>query len=153
MPVTPTSIIKSRIAENIVELLLEESNYKVTRIGTEGLLSGINRRDANKFNQSDAANQLKASPSFVVIDKSGRGVALLKIRFRGARSRGGNIDYGVGQLQEYWPAAQLVVVSAIEPHFTVMTSTDKSAPIEEAFTQIKQKTLAQCRELIQKFLV
>lgn len=40
-PVNPEALIKGRIAESLVELLLEESGYKIIRIAREGLLIGV----------------------------------------------------------------------------------------------------------------
>lgn len=150
--VNPESLIKGRIAESFVELLFEESGYKVVRIAREGLLNGMSREDTRHFIKSQSAGQVLTAPSFVVIDKKGENVALVKVKFKAAKSRGNNIAYGVGQLKKYWPEALLVVVAADEPYFSVVDRNQKRTSIEQVFPQIKKQALVQFEGMIRVIL-
>lgn len=147
----PESIIKGRIAEHIVELLLEDSGYKVIRIAQEGLLINVAREATQKLSHSDSAGKITTAPSFAVVDKKGKDVALVKVKFRGEKSKGGNIAHGIGQLQKYWPEAMLVVVSEKKPNFIAVSKTGNEKPIEESFPLIKKESLAGFEGLVEKF--
>ena len=151
-PANPESLIKGRIAESLVELLLEEGGYKIIRIAREGLLNGVNREDTRLFLKSQSAGQVMTAPSFVVLDKKGENVALVKVKFISAKSRGSNISHGIGQIRKYWPEALLVVVAAEKPRFSVIDRNQKRVSIEQAFPQIKKESLSQFEGMMQKIL-
>ena len=144
------SLIKGRIAEYIVELLLEENGYKVVRIGQDGLLSPVIRKDTKKLNKADSAGKITTAPSYAVFDSKGTSVVLTKIKFKSEKSKGGNIAHGLGQLQKYWPEAKLVVVSSKAPYFLIF-QTSKEEPIEVIFTQIKKQSLKDFERVVKKF--
>ncbi len=151
-PINPDSLIKSRIAESLTELLLEGSGYRVVRIAREGLLNGISREDTRLLLKSQSAGQIMTAPPFVVLDKKGENVALVKVKFVSAKSRGTNITHGIGQIRRYWPETLLVVVAAEEPHFSVVDRNQDRVSIEQIFSQIKKETLAQFEGILQKKL-
>jgi hypothetical protein len=146
------SLIKGRIAECIVELLLEESGYRVVRIGREGLLVNVNREYTRKLNKSDSAGKITTAPSFAVFNNNSKIVILLKVKFRGMKGNGRNIAHGLGQLQEYWPEAILLVVTSNSPYFSVVDNKHNGNSINKIFPLIKKESLVYFGGLIKKFL-
>lgn len=145
------SLIKSRIAEQIVELLLKESGYEVVRIAQEGLLVNIDRRLTKSLNQSDSAGKITTAPSFAVFDKK-QEVSIVKIKFKSDKASGRNISHGIGQLQKYWPEAILLVVTNNAPYFFAMLNEDTKEDITKIFSAIKKQSLAEFGGLVKKFL-
>jgi len=149
--VTPEALIKGRIAEHLMELLLTGAGYRVVRIAQEGLLVNISREEAN-LNKSKAAGRLTTAPSFAVFDKKGGQVALIKVKFRGESSSGRNVAHGIGQLLEYWPEAHLVLVTTVDPYFRVVDVNSSEYEIGTLFPMIKKTALAGFGGLVKKFL-
>lgn len=145
------SIIKNRIVESITEFLLKESGYSVIRIAQEGLLLGVARRSIVKLNKSGAAGKLTTAPSFAVFNKNGERVVLVKVKFKGEARSGRNIAHGIKQILEYWPEAELLIVSPKKPHFYFVDSAENTVPIEEKLLQVKKITIAKFEGLIVKF--
>ena len=146
------AIIKGRIAEHLVEFLLQESGYRVVRIAQEGLLLGVARGDIVKLKNPKSNERVLLAPSFAIFDKKGTMFKLIKVRYRGIRSRGGNVASGFIQLQRYWPEALLVVVTQQGPYFGVMVGKEEQVSIEKIFTLIKKETLSLFKERARSLL-
>ncbi len=137
-----TSILKGRIAESIIDLMLEESGYQVFRIAQEGVLSNLPLRNIRDFCKSNAVGKITKALSFAVIDRKQKDIILIKIRFRSQNSTGRNIAHGIKQIQKHWPEAFLVVVNDKKPYFTLIDGPkSKERVIENVFPRIKKETL------------
>ena len=146
------ALVKGKIAEATVELLLEANGYNVRRISREGILGAISRADILNLNQSDSAGKITTAPSLAVFDKKGKNVILTKIKFRGSIAKGRNISHGVKQLLAYWPEAVLVVVTLDSPTFRVILTSGEERPIEDLFSQITKNSLEEFERIVEKFL-
>lgn len=149
--ITPEALVKGRLAEHLVELLLTDAGYKVVRISQEGLLINISREDA-VLNKSKAAGRLTTAPSFAVFDRKGVQVALIKVKFRGAESSGRNVAHGIAQLLAYWPEAELVIVSPEAPNFRRVQVDQLEESIDALFPRVKKTALSGFGRLVEKFL-
>ena len=145
------ALIKGRIAEHIIELLLEESGYTIIRIAQEGLLTNMARSNIIKLRKTNSAGKITTAPSFVVIDKSGVNLRLLKVKYWGEGKSGGNVAHGMRQIQQYWPEAMLVVLSRRQPFFRVIDGRGGEVPLETVFPGIKKETLLRFGRLTTKF--
>ena len=146
------SLIKGKVAESAVELLLEQSGYKVVRIANDGLPLGLHRSDIGCLNQSNSAGKITTAPSLAVFDKKKGSVVLVKVKFKGAKSKGGNITHGITQLIKYWPEAILIVVTTEDPYFQLVRCPGESEDIESIFPQIKKETLSGFGGTVKKIL-
>jgi len=144
------SLIKNRLAEEIVELLFEESGYKIRRIAKEGLLMGIDRVNTANLLESNSAGKITTAPSFALLDKKGSKVALLKVKFKSVEGSGRNISHGLGQLQKYWSDALLLVVTPQKPFFSIVYTVQSEEPLEKIFP-LKKETLTKFETLVEKF--
>lgn len=145
------SLIKNGIAEHICEILLEQAGYVVVRIGRQGLLGHISRSLTHSLNKSDSAGKITTAPSFAIFDENGSQITLVKIKYRGQKSKGKNISHGLKQLVDYWPEAIMLLVTSESPYFQVMSHREEELPIEKYFPEIK-KSLAEGIEMVKKFL-
>jgi hypothetical protein len=83
---------------------------------------------------------------------SGENVVLVKVKFKGAKSSGRNIAHGIGQLQEYWPEAVLLIVTPVAPYFRIANSDGVERTMEKIFPSIKKEALLRFGEMVKKFL-
>jgi hypothetical protein len=145
------SLIKGRIAEQIVEFLLQANGYEVVRIAQEGLLINLDRRLTKNLNQSDSAGKITTAPSFAIFDKKGK-VVIAKVKFKGDKASGRNISHGLQKLQKYWSEAILIMVTNNSPYFFVILNEDTKEDIIKVFSAIKKQSLAEFGGLVKKFL-
>ncbi len=147
------SILKGRMAESIIELMLEESGYQVFRIAQEGVLLNLPFRNIRGLCKSNAVGKITKAPSFAVIDRKQKDIILIKVRFRGQSSAGRNIAHGIKQIQKYWPEAFLVIVNNKKPYFTLIDGPEsKERAIESVFPHIKKETLRYYEGVVKNIL-
>lgn len=146
------SLLKGRIAECIVETLFEENGYLVQRLGYEGLLLGISRNLVKKLDKTSSGGKITTAPSIAVFDNKGTRVTLLKIKFKGPKSKGGNIYHGFQKLQEYWPEALLLVVDVEDPCFNLIIGSEQQVGVEKYFPNITKNSLQEAEGLVKKYL-
>lgn len=146
------AIIKNRISEHIIEFLLQESGYRVKRLGQEGFLNIVDRENYQYMDKSDAAKKLSTVPSFVIFERKSKAVYLVKIRFSKHPEKGRNISYGIKQLLEYWSESILILVTKDKPYFRAINWKEEQFKLEDLFPKIKKETLKEFEKLVEEFL-
>lgn len=141
------SYIKSNIACNIVNQMLQEEGYEVIALRNNDILdrlaqSGVNRNKISKL--------LFNIPNFIVIDKKKEAV-LLSVKYKGQEKSGRNIDWGFKQIGEYWPNTPILVVSNYKPYFSVLEN-NSNVEITKSVLKVNKKTSEKYACLVEKFL-
>ena len=141
------SLIKSRIAALIVNLMLQESGYTVIPYGSDSILGRLIQIEIDK--KSKISRILLNMPTFIVIGKNKEPI-LLKIKFRGKNKTGRSIDWGCKQINEYWPDALMIIATNTEPYFYLVMK-DQVIPLEKSIFNVNKKTSDKFARLVKKF--
>lgn len=142
-------LIKSRIATFIVNLMLQESGYTVVSYGSDDILGRLIQAGINK--ESKVSRILLNMPTFIVVGKNKEPI-LLKVKFKGRKKSGRNIEWGYKQINEYWPNTLMMIVANEEPYFYF---TEKGQPLllERSILNVNKKTSDKFARLVEKFLL
>ena len=142
------SLIKSRIAGLIVNLMLQESGYTIVPYSSDDILGRLVQARISK--ESKVSKILLNMPTFIIIGKNKEPI-LLKVKFKGKNKTGRNIDWGYKQINEYWPNTYMVIVTNKDPYF-YLTEKDQIIPLEKSVFSINKKTSDKFARLVEKFL-
>lgn len=143
------SLIKSRVAGFIVNLMLQESGYTLVFYGSDDILERLIQAGINK--ESKVSRILLNMPTFIVIGKNKEPI-LLKVKFKGKNKAGRNIEWGYKQINEYWPNTFMMIVTNTDPYF-YFKAKNQIIPLEKSVFSINKKTSDKFARLVEKFLL
>ena len=146
------NIIKGRISNLIVSLMLQEANYLTLPYNdTSNFLIQSGMSKIEKIGK-----KIRATPSLLIMNKNNGSTFLLHVKYQGIGSRGRNVDWGYKQLVEYWPESKLILVRSQKPYFLLISETQKGLKalpvIESDFLKLDQKLVEKYGKVVKKFL-
>jgi hypothetical protein len=102
--------LKGRIAEDVVEELFTQLNFKVYRFGAERVLSGLLNRENRFEGDKDTAKRISEMPDFIITKDNH--VYFIEVKYRGdaATNFRPPSDYA-------YPEAFIVVLSTLYPDY------------------------------------
>ncbi|OGN21265.1 MAG: hypothetical protein A2915_00325 [Candidatus Yanofskybacteria bacterium RIFCSPLOWO2_01_FULL_41_34] len=152
------SIIKGRIAEDIVSEMLREAGYFIYRFGYEGILQSLIQKGLPKMRADNiTAEKIRSMPDFIVMDKN-CDVFFVEVKYRSSLENGSGFNEWLRKANKYWPEAKLLLVHPHEPNFLISTIKDyartgKLYPLEkDKFMSVSKELTLRYGELIVKYL-
>lgn len=143
------SLIKSKIASEIVSFLLQENGYLVIPYGKNDIAEYLIRIRVAKNRY--ITELLFNSPHFVVVDKK-KEPFLVQVKFKGREKSGRSIEWGYKKIKEYWPNTHMVVVTNEDPFF-FLSKENYIIPLTESVFKINKKTSEKYARLVKKILL
>ena len=154
----PESVIKGRISETIVGLMLEEAGYSIFRYGYENMPQGLIQSCLPRIGKGlPATERILTTPTFVIIGKKDK-TNFIKVKFQKDTKSGGSVKWGAEKLAYYWPETDLIVVKPKPPYFLIVNVMDlfhgkKMTPLKESASfAVGEDTIRKYGALIRKFL-
>src|ERR1700733_14038557 len=81
-PFSLANILRGRLAERILTILLERGGYRVTRLGIEELFDEVKYLDRERYLALGLPQQLRTLPDLLVADPGVTWARLLEVKFR-----------------------------------------------------------------------
>lgn len=110
-PFTLGNVLRGRLAERILTVLLERGGYRVTRLGIEEVFDEIKYLDREQYLTLGLPEQLRTLPDLLVTDPAVRWAKLIEVKFRLSFSRN-TADKLISTLTEQrrlWPESIAVI--------------------------------------------
>lgn len=139
--------MKSNIACLIAGQLLQESGCEVISFRNNDILDRLVRIGVSK---NKVAKTLLNMPSLIVVDRK-KEPRFVTVRYLGNGKSGRNIDWGFGQLDQYWPGSLLLIVTDQEPFFLLKEKDDR-IPLTRSVFKVNKKASDKYACLVRKFL-
>jgi len=153
------SIIKGRIAEDIVSEMLREAGYFIYRFGYEGILQSLIQKGLPKMRADNiTAEKIRSMPDFIVMDKN-CDVFFIEVKFRTSQNIDKSFKEWLRKATRYWPEAKLLLVHPSRPNFLISTiydynKTGKLYPLEkDKFISVSKELTLRYGELIVEYLM
>ena len=86
-PFSLPNLLRGRLAEQILTVLLERAGYRVTRLGVEVLFDEIKYLDRERYLALGLPEQLRNIPALLVADPGVKWAKLIEVKFRHSLSR------------------------------------------------------------------
>jgi hypothetical protein len=112
LPFSLPNLLRGRIAERILTVLLERSGYRVTRLGIEELFDEVKYLDRERYFALGLPQQLRTLPDLLVADPGVTWARLLEVKFRRSfgRETAEELFATLSEQRSFWPESYTVVM-------------------------------------------
>jgi hypothetical protein len=115
MPSAPFSLqnlLRGRLAEQILTVLLERAGYRVTRLGIEVLFDEVKYLDRERYLGLGLPEQLRTLPDLLVADPGVTWAKLIEVKFRRSftRSTAKELFATLTDQRVHWPQSYAVLL-------------------------------------------
>jgi hypothetical protein len=116
----PQSILKGKIAEDLVRELLEKNGVRVYSLGQKKLLEELEQAENFKW-ESKAGKKISSIPDFIVFTKDKK-TFFIEVKFRSdPESLEEVLLIEKEYIEKYWEAKIIIVTSKEKPYFRIVS--------------------------------
>lgn len=117
----PQSILKGKIAENLVKEIFEKEDYRVYFLSPKETIEILEEKELSFDRESKTGQKLSSIPDFIVFSKKGKPF-FIEVKFRSDPETLEEVlliekDY----LEKYWEAKIVIVTSKEKPYFRIVS--------------------------------
>jgi hypothetical protein len=112
MPFSLPNLLRGRLAEQILTVLLERAGYRVTRLGIEVLFDEVKYLDRERYIGLGLPQHLRTLPDLLVADPGVTWAQLIEVKFRRSfcRATADELFATLSEQREFWPDSYAVVM-------------------------------------------
>lgn len=112
IPLSLPNLLRGRLAEQILTVLLERAGYRVTRLGIEVLFDEIKYLDREAYLALGLPKELRTLPDLLVADPGVKWAKLIEVKFRRSfsRSTAEELLATLAEQRVHWPQSYAVIV-------------------------------------------
>ena len=115
----PESILKGKIAENLVEEMLKKAGNSVFRFGSEPVLRNLIQADKKLDRETEIGRKIASIPDFVVVSQMKKPI-FVEVKFRtDPEALEEQLLLEKEHLERFWEA-KIVLVTIKKPYFRVL---------------------------------
>ena len=106
------SILRGRLAERIITVLLERGGYRYTRLGIEELFDEIKYLPREEYLQLNLPDQLRTIPDLLVADQAVTWAKLVEVKYRRSfdEETAAELLDSLMYQRMYWPDSHAVII-------------------------------------------
>ena len=117
------NVLRGRLAERILTILLERGSYRVTKLGIEELFDEVKTLNRKQYRALGLPEQLRSLPDLLVADPGLTWAKMIEVKYRRKfdRKTANELFATLSMQRKFWPQSYAVVIvgHAAEPdlHF------------------------------------
>ena len=116
----PESILKGKIAENLVEEILKKAGNLVFRFGSEDVLRGLIQADKKLDRETEIGKKISSVPDFVIISQMKKPM-FVEVKFRtDPEALEEQLLLEKEYLEKFWES-KIILITIKKPYFRVLT--------------------------------
>lgn len=116
----PESILKGKIAENLVQEILKEAGNRVYRFGSEDVLRNLVQSEKKLDRETEFGRKIASMPDFVVISQMKKPI-FVEVKFRtDPEALEEQLLLEKEYLEKFWET-KIILVTIKKPHFRVLS--------------------------------
>jgi hypothetical protein len=106
------NLLRGRLAERILTILLERGGYRVTRFGIEELFAEVKYLDREQYLALGLPEQLRTLPDLLVADPGVTWAKLIEVKFRRRfdRKTADELLTSLREQRRFWPQSSAVII-------------------------------------------
>jgi len=114
---TLANLLRGRLAEQILTILLEHHGYRVSRVGIEKLVPEVKYLGRDQYLSLGLPDQLRTIPDLLIVDPGIEWARLFEVKFRRSfdRKTANELFAKLTDQREYWPESWAVIVRGQAP--------------------------------------
>lgn len=106
------NLLRGRLAERILTVLLERGGYRVTRLGIEELFDEVKYLDREQYLSLDLPEQLRTLPDLLVTDPGVTWAKLIEVKYRRVfkKDTAAELFDTLTEQRRFWPQSSTVII-------------------------------------------
>ena len=117
----PQSILKGKIAENLVRELLEKNGLRVYSLGQKKLLEELEQTENSFSWESKTGKKISSIPDFIVFNNESKS-CFVEVKFRSdPESLEEVLLLEKEYIEKYWEAKIIIVTQKEKPYFRIVS--------------------------------